>query len=69
MEWRKQYVPVYLEHAWLIYTGRTDRRDLRLGKNAAIRQIAKDFGFASYEAAYKALQRIGIKGLPSTWPK
>jgi hypothetical protein len=69
LEWRKQYVPVYLEHAWLIYTGRTDRRDLRLGKNAAIRQIAKDFNFASYEAAYKALQRIGIKGLPSTWPK
>jgi hypothetical protein len=70
MEWKKkQYVPVYLEHAWLIYTRRSDRPELRLSKEDAIRQIAKEYRFPSYEAAYKELQRLGIKGLPSTWPK
>ena len=68
-EWRRHYVPAYLEQAWLIYTRRTDDRSLRLNKADAIRQIAKDYRFLSFEAAYKALQRLGIKGLPSTWPK
>jgi hypothetical protein len=65
MEWRKQYVPVYLEHAYRIYISRTGGG---MSKEDAIRAIAKNYRFPSYQAAYKELQRLGIKGLPSTWP-
>ncbi|MFZ1538442.1 MAG: hypothetical protein WAT23_13790 [Chromatiaceae bacterium] len=65
-EWRKRYVPVYLESAYDVYTSPAGHG---MSKNEAIRAIAREYRFPSFEAAYKELQRIGIKGLPSTWPK
>jgi hypothetical protein len=65
-EWRKQYVPAYLDIAYRVYTSRAGHG---MSKDEAIRQIKRDYRFPSYQAAYKELQRIGIKGLPSTWPK
>lgn len=65
-EWGQRYIPAYLDIAYRVYISRAGRH---MSKKDAIRQIAKDYRFPSYEAAYKELQRIGIKGLPSTWPK
>lgn len=64
-DWGKRNVPIYLKLAYEIYTSPTGG----MSKEDAIRQIAKDYGFDNFEAAYKALYRLGIKGLPSTWPK
>ena len=44
-------------------------RPAYLTREEAIKVIAKEFKFQSPEAAYKALQRAGVKYLPSTWPK
>ncbi len=63
--WKRRYVPHYLETSWYVHT----RGYPRLSKEVAVRKIAEDYRFPSVEAAYKELQRIGIKGLPSTWPK
>lgn len=38
-------------------------------REEAIKIIASEFKFMSPEAAYKALQRAGVKYLPPTWPK
>ena len=65
-DWRKRYIPDYLRIAYKIYISPADGD---MSKEDAIRQIARDYRFPSYEAAYKELQRIGIKGLPSTWAK
>lgn len=40
-----------------------------MSKDDAIGVIKEAFHFPSAEAAYKALQRAGVKGLPPTWPK
>lgn len=45
--------------------GRKPFRD----REEAIKIIAKEYKFMSPEAAYKALQRAGVKYLPPTWPK
>lgn len=63
--WKKQHNPGLLAASFQILTT-TDYYGL-MSKDDAIRAIKKEFRFPSYDAAYKALQRAGVKGLPSTW--
>lgn len=60
-DWGKRHVP---GRVVLAYLNACDD----LPRDAAIREVARKFRFPSYEAAYKFLQRQGVKGLPSTWP-
>lgn len=44
-------------------------REPFLDREEAIKVITEEYKFMSPEAAYKALQRAGVKYLPPTWPK
>ena len=63
--WGKQHDPYALAWYFEVYTNPAYL--VSMSKDAAIRKIKEEFRFPSFEAAYKALQRAGVKGLPSTW--
>ncbi len=75
--WRKSYDPVGVV---AMYMSLTDPVDAHLppslqssaaapmDKREAIERVKAAFGFPSFEACHKFLERAGVDGLPATWP-